>query len=80
LPRVRDGATLQQALSQKEQAGKVVKWLFRTGRLKEYRLAKELEVEAFQATDQEEERQPSSNRDPEQARPRRRQRVRIPGL
>jgi len=80
LPRVRDGATLREALSQKEQAGKVVKWLFSTGRLQEYRLAKELDAEVFQATDREEERRPSSDRDPEQARPRRRQRIRIPGL
>jgi hypothetical protein len=71
---------LQEAFSQHEQAGKVVKWLFSTGRLQEYRLAKELEVEAFQATDQEEERRPSSDRNPEQVQSRRRQRIRILGL
>ena len=81
LPRVRDGATLREALSQQEQAGKVVRWLFKTGRLQEYRLAKELELEASQTTDREEEERPSPDRDPEQARPGGRRRgSRIPGL
>ena len=46
LPGVRDGPTLRMALCRKDYVAKIVNWLSTTGRLQEYRLAKQLEEEA----------------------------------
>ena len=45
LPRVRDGPTLRTALCHKDYAAKIINWLFATGWLQEYRLAKRLKEE-----------------------------------